>query len=381
MASDAIMISADLDSWVPPPETKAELDWAPLLTVDLSRFDSPGGKESLAAELRDAVTTWGFWTVINSGIPQSLIDRQFAIANAFFDQSLKEKTKVVTDYVGGGSHFGYRQPREMNLKEDKGKVTQNVEMLNIAKLSPSSTGGVAEPLHDLINKYTRDIAEFQLLCYEKVLRRLLILLAIILELPEDYFVERHDFGKPSEDHIRMLKYHPRAEDEDRKMKDTWLGGHTDFGSLTLLFNQPVAALQILAPSNEWKWVKPVSEGITCNAADVMTFLTKGYVKSCIHRVVRPPPDQAHFHRISLVYFLRPGNDTPMLAAPSPVLLREGLIASLAEDPDENSEIVTGYEYVRARSGYYNTRKQWSLDEKGDKALFQVKHLSVRDYYN
>ena len=58
--------------------------------------------ESLAAELRDAVTTWGFWTVINSGIPQSLIDRQFAIASVFFNQPLEEKTKIVTDYAGDG---------------------------------------------------------------------------------------------------------------------------------------------------------------------------------------------------------------------------------------------------------------------------------------
>ncbi|KAF9264468.1 Clavaminate synthase-like protein [Marasmius fiardii PR-910] len=302
------MVPAELENWLPPPETHAELDWAPLLNLDLSRFDSPGGKESLAAELKDAATSWGFWTVINSGIPQALVDRHFAIANTFFNQSVDEKKKVVTDYVGGGSHFGYREPRVMELGHEVGgkklKVMQNVE---------------------------------------------------------------------------MLKYHPRSEDDDQKVKDTWLGGHTDFGSLTLLFSQPVAALQILAPSNEWKWVKPVTGGIICNAADVMSFLTKGYIKSSIHRVVRPPPDQAHLHRISLVYFLRPGNDVPMIPAPSPVLLREGLIG---KGDDNENEVVTGYEYVRARAGYFNTRKTWKVDQKGEaeESVFKVKHLSVRDYY-
>ncbi|KAL0574444.1 hypothetical protein V5O48_007508 [Marasmius crinis-equi] len=376
------MSPTDLERWVPPPETKAELDWAPLLTVDLSRFDSPGGKESLAAELKGAVTTWGFWTVINSGIPQSLIDRHFAIASAFFNQPLEEKRKVVTDYAGGGSHFGYREPREMKLNGSEDVMKQNVEMLNIPKLPPSYE--VNQPLHDLINDYRQEIAEFQRLCYVKVLRRLLVLIAIILELPEDYLVARHDFLRPSEDHIRMLKYHPRLEDEDQRVKDTWLGGHTDFGSLTLLFNQPVVALQILAPSNDWKWVKPVPGGITCNAADVITndYDLKGYIKSCVHRVVRPPRDQAHLQRISLVYFLRPGNDIPMLPAPSPILLRERLISTLENVADGGSEeVVTGYEYVRARSGYYNTRKDWNVDGKGEKQLFQVKNLSVQDYYN
>ncbi|KAG7087694.1 hypothetical protein E1B28_013641 [Marasmius oreades] len=112
----------------------------------------------------------------------------------------------------------------------------------------------------------------------------------------------------------------------------------------------------------------------------MSFLTKGYIKSSIHRVVRPPPDQAHLHRISLIYFSRPGNDIPMIPAPSPVLLRKGLIGK--EDVNEEHETVTGYEYVRARAGYYNTRKTLKVDQKGqaEKPVFKVKHLTVQDYY-
>ena len=53
------------------------------------------------------------------------------------------------------------------------------------------------------------------------------------------------------------------------------GGHTDFGSLTLLFSQHVAGLQIRTPEGQWKYVKPVEGGITCNAADTLTFLTNG----------------------------------------------------------------------------------------------------------
>jgi hypothetical protein len=31
------------------PETTADLDWAELVTIDLSKFDEPGGKHKLAA--------------------------------------------------------------------------------------------------------------------------------------------------------------------------------------------------------------------------------------------------------------------------------------------------------------------------------------------
>jgi isopenicillin N synthase-like dioxygenase len=36
----------------------------------------------------------------------------------------------------------------------------------------------------------------------------------------------------------------------------------------------------------------------------MLIFNPGYLKSSIHRVVAPPPDQAHLDRLGLLYFLR-----------------------------------------------------------------------------
>jgi hypothetical protein len=70
-------------------------------------------------------------------------------------------------------------------------------------------------------------------------------------------------------------YNVRTQDEWDRAQAYSKGGHTDFGSLTLLFSQHVAGLQIRTPEGEWKYVKPVDGGITCNAADTLSFLTKG----------------------------------------------------------------------------------------------------------
>lgn len=79
----------------------------------------------------------------------------------------------------------------------------------------------------------------------------------------------------------------------------------DLGSLTLLFRQPVAALQIQDhAANEWKWVKPQDGTVTVNACDALSFLTAGYVKSTIHCVTVPPKDQQHVDRLGLLYFAR-----------------------------------------------------------------------------
>lgn len=39
------------------------VDWADLVTLDLSQFDLPGGKQRLAHQLRDAVHNVGFFYV------------------------------------------------------------------------------------------------------------------------------------------------------------------------------------------------------------------------------------------------------------------------------------------------------------------------------
>jgi hypothetical protein len=41
------------------PETTHELDWADLATLDLSKFDAPGGKEDLAKQLHTAIEQIG----------------------------------------------------------------------------------------------------------------------------------------------------------------------------------------------------------------------------------------------------------------------------------------------------------------------------------
>ena len=38
-------------------------------------------------------------------------------------------------------------------------------------------------------------------------------------------------------------------------------GHTDSGTISLLWSQPVVALQILSPDGKWRYVKHVPNGI------------------------------------------------------------------------------------------------------------------------
>ena len=80
-----------------------------------------------------------------------------------------------------------------------------------------------------------------------------------------------------------MKYGKFTPEENARL-GLWGRGHTDLGSFTLLFRQPVAALQIQNhQTGEWKYVKPLDATLTVNACDALSFLTAGYVKSTIHR--------------------------------------------------------------------------------------------------
>lgn len=83
-----------------------------------------------------------------------------------------------------------------------------------------------------------------------------------------------------------MKYAKFSPEEVEKLSDgLWSLGHTDLGTITLLFRQPVAALQIRDhETGEWKWAKPLDGSLTVNTCDALSFLTGGYIKSTVHRV-------------------------------------------------------------------------------------------------
>jgi len=147
----------------------------------------------------------------------------------------------------------------------------------------------------------------------------------------------HDYDTPSEDFIRCMIGYPRSRENHELTEPYNIGGHADFGSLTMLFEQNVLGLQMLSREGEWLWVKPVPGGITINAGESLQHMTKGmclyclvvvlnrccwiyysvsvglyvgYVKATIHRVHAPPDDQLTYERLGCIYFCNVGVTIP-----------------------------------------------------------------------
>jgi isopenicillin N synthase-like dioxygenase len=293
--------------------------------------------------------------VKNFGLTQEQVDRQFTLAKHFFKLPVSEKEKYEIDYKAA-DYNGWRR-RGRNLVADS---KDNIEIYNIPKFTDDFKGKYDQP--DLLKAHLPEIEVFQKALHANVVLPLLRLFAIVLQLPdEDYLVKQHTYDKKSEDHFRYMIYHPRTEEEWQAAKYGATGGHTDLGTVTLLFRQPVAGLQILGDDGNWTWVSAQPGTITVNLADTISHLTGGWLKSSVHRVVAPPKDQRQYERTGLLYFARPHNDTKLVPiTDSPVLQAAGVKPRFEKE-------VTMEEWVRAKQTLQLNpeiaAKRWA--ERGD----------------
>ncbi|KAF2773455.1 Clavaminate synthase-like protein [Teratosphaeria nubilosa] len=350
------------------PETKEDLDWAELVTLDLGVFDEPGGKQKLAEQLHYAAQHVGFFYVKNFGISQEEVDKQFALGREFYDLPEEEKLKHhnLKD-LESGEYNGYRPAGLRQLTET---IKDNVAVYNLPKFDGYHKRAQPPVLQDHI----AEIEAFSRKCHDNVVVKLLKLFAIILELPdEDQLVKLHQYDVKGEDHLRYMHYKARSIEENRAVGDLYSAGHTDLGSITLLYRQPICALQILKSQGQWKWVKPQDETITINICDALSAMTGGYLKSSVHRVHAPPDDQAHVDRLGVLYFARPNNHVVLdPIGNSPLLKRLGLEAN---EFTRLGQRLTMEEWCRVRQTQQQRRNKAPKIE-GTKWEYKDKELEI-----
>ncbi|KAF7366896.1 hypothetical protein MSAN_00948300 [Mycena sanguinolenta] len=320
-----------------PPPTREKLDYADMAVIDLSKAQDAKGRADLAIQVSEAMQTLGFLYVINHGYTSSQTERIFDIADVLFScVDSDEKRLYAANTKVTGSHQGYKPRQSWHINNG---VQDQLEHYAIHR-------NVTMRQHpEAIRPFLNEIEAFARHTHFN-----LRLLALGLELPEETLVNLHGFSSVGEtqgkisflrqvvlpyllDKARFIKYYPRSEDDELKTKNVWLKGHTDIGSITVLYSQPIAALQMLGQGGKWKWVKHIENAVIINAGDVMEFLSGGYYKATIHRVVQPPVDQRNHTRLGVFYFALPDDNVQLVPfIESPVLQRVGIVRRY-EDAD------------------------------------------------
>jgi isopenicillin N synthase-like dioxygenase len=157
--------------------------------------------------------------------------------------------------------------------------------------------------------------------------------------------------------MRIIKSAPSTPDQTTLVA----GPHTDFGSLTVLFNN-IGGLQVfLSPEEGWKWVPPVAGCAIINLGDAMVAFTNGLFRSATHRVARPPVEHIMYDRYSVVYFERPNDDVRM----GPVI---GEVAALEEYPTAGEWIAR--RVVGGKTAHYKGEKAY-MESRGTEPIVAV----------
>ena len=148
--------------------------------------------------------------------------------------------------------------------------------------------------------------------------------------------------KASGTSLRMLRCLPQAVGSVR----TNLAGHTDMGSITMLFNT-VGGLQILPfgsinTNANWRYVRPEPGCALINLGDAMVQWSGGLLRSSLHRVVTPPGDQAGCTRYSIAYLIRPEGNVSMERLGGPV------IPQSTEEVSDEELCARDWEVMRAK---------------------------------
>ncbi|KAJ7494247.1 hypothetical protein B0H11DRAFT_1995504 [Mycena galericulata] len=307
----------DVPKWNAPMVTKQDLPWADILTVDLSLYETHRG--DLVETVSTALERDGFFYVVGHGIDVETLSRQFDLAQLSFEGvSLEEKQKHRAPIAEEGSFIGYKL---QNYWEIKDGVRDRIEHYNFYQNRMYPVTRHPGPLQP----YVGEVKEFLNETRKKVLRRILSLIDAVLGLKEGYLWSLHETegGETGDDVFRYMIYDPLTPEESSKTNGVMLNGHTDFNSISTLVSQPISALQVLMPDNVWRYVKHKEGALVINIGDQLAFMSGGILKGTMHRVVRPPSDQAHLRRLGVFHFAHFLRGIPLDLLPSEKVHLEG----------------------------------------------------------
>ena len=284
------------------------IDLAPFLRGD------PGARERTARELGEASETLGFYFVGNHGVEQSLIDRVFAETERFHALPLERKLPVkVTDKIVGYLPRGGQTQRTSVYGESKHPDTSSSYYIRQEwpKDHPDVLAGKPWIFE---NKWVEGLPGFKETMLEyygamsKLVFRILELQSIALGFEPD-FLPRHEAFNPPVYNLRLLHYPPRAQTLDGQFG---IGPHTDFGYLTILAQEKVPGLEILALDGRWIEAPALEGHFLVNNADICRFWTNDRFRSAPHRVINKTGRERH----SIPFFTATRSDVKLACLPT-----------------------------------------------------------------
>lgn len=276
-------------------------DRIPIIDVGALRTGGAADVAQIGGEMRRASETAGFFYVTNHGVPAAVTDGAQAAAASFFARPAEEKLKVKVD----ARHRGYVGFGQAKLSTGARADLKETFVWGL-ELGPDDPDVIAgKPLMGP-NQWPDGMPEFRsaldafYAALSDCARQLLRPLAVGIGLPETWFVER--FEKPL---ARGAVLHYPPQPGEAPGDQFGVSAHTDYGGITLVWQDANGGLEVCNPKGEWVAAPPVPGAFVVNMGDLMERWTNHRYASNPHRVT----NRSGRERYSMALFFDPEFDT------------------------------------------------------------------------
>ncbi|PON57004.1 Isopenicillin N synthase [Parasponia andersonii] len=276
-----------------PKPTIAEARGIPL--IDLS-----GPIDHLVREIGGACGEWGFFQVINHGLPKEAHRKIESAAKEFFARPAEEKRRVRRDEV---KVLGYYDTEHTKNVRDWKEVFDFT--VDDPTLVPASSDPDDNQVATWTNHWPENLPGFREACEEyaqevqKLSTKLMELIALSLGLSANRF---SGYFKDQTTAIRLNHYPPCPIPH----LTLGVGQHKDISVLSVLAQDDVAGLQVKRKTDgEWILVKPTPDAFIVNVGQILQVWSNDKYESVEHRVMV----NSEKERLSIPFFLYPAHYT------------------------------------------------------------------------
>ncbi len=137
-----------IEHFVPVAPTKQDVPFVDLQSVDIGDYDKgPEARAVLAEQVRQAMTTQGFFCITKHGIDEADIDRQVDIGHHIMTNTpLEEKRALQAPIIDQGSYRGFKPRGHWEWTEG---VRDNIGNFNVSRdMSRYQQPAAMDPFRD-----------------------------------------------------------------------------------------------------------------------------------------------------------------------------------------------------------------------------------------
>ncbi|GAB2217699.1 hypothetical protein Droror1_Dr00000903 [Drosera rotundifolia] len=260
--------------------------------------DVPARREEIIKEILDACGTWGFFQIVNHGIPQTMLNEIREGVLKFHELDTETKKKYYTREYGK-KKFIYNS----NYYLFEGPVTNWRDTIT-AVMAPVAADPqeIPEVCREIIIDYSKEVIRLGHTLFE--------LFSESMGLHPNHLKDIDC----AEEMMLLGHYYPPCPEPEKAIG---INNHKDNDFLTILLQDQVGGLQVLN-DNKWVEVPYVPGALVINTGDLLQLISNDRFKSVVHRVQSKKVGP----RISVAGFFRPVYWNPRPFGPIKEILSE-----------------------------------------------------------